>query len=161
MRLALLAIALSIAGCTSVQFTSPYNAEIASGLSKLYQDVLTTSADISRNALNPATRAKAAYENYAKTYEDWLARVETMRVMSELGNPQALNCADVAKKLGTTVPGIGVADMSDVHENSAALDCQTTLLLRLKTRINQTADLHKLACAPDNKNIVNDCAGGF
>ena len=92
------AVILAVAAC-SVQFVSPYNAEIASGLVKLNTSILSTATDVARNAQDPRTRAKAAFENYAKTYDEWLAQVETMRTLSDLGNPSALDCATV----GTTV----------------------------------------------------------
>jgi len=84
------AASLALTAC-SVQFVSPYNAEIASGLVKLNTQILSTATDIARSAQDPRTQAKAAYENYAKNYDDWLAQAETMRTVSDLGNPGALN----------------------------------------------------------------------
>jgi len=161
LRRLMVAASLALTAC-SVQFVSPYNAEIASGLAKLNTDILSTATDIARNAQDPRTRAKAAYENYAKTYDDWLARAETMRTLSDLGNPGALNCATVAKRLGS-IPGLPPAEMTDLggSDGGRAIDCQTLLLARLKQRIERLAEYHKQFCAATNSNILNDCAGGF
>lgn len=155
------AASLAVAAC-SVQFVSPYNAEIASGLATLNTSILATATDIARNAQNPKTQAKAAFENYAKTYDGWLAQVETMRTLSDLGNPGALNCAVVAQKFGS-VSGIPPTDMADLQSSDGgrAVDCQTLLLGRLKQRIERLAEYHKEFCAPTNPNILADCAGGF
>ena len=152
---------LMLAAC-SVQFVSPYNAEIASGLAKLNTQILSTATDIARNAQDPRTQAKAAYENYAKTYDDWLAQAETMRTLSDLGNPGALNCATVAKKIGS-IPGVPPTDVTDLEGSGGgrAVDCQTLLLARLKQRIERLAAYHKQFCAATNPNILADCAGGF
>src|SRR5689334_9717124 len=107
------AASLAVAAC-SVQLVSPYNAEIASGLVSLNTSILATTTDVARNAQNPQTRAKAAFENYAKTYDAWLAQVETMRILSDIGNPGALDCASVAKRLGS-LPGLPPTDLSDLQ----------------------------------------------
>ena len=155
------AVGLMLAAC-SVQFVSPYNAEIASGLVKLNTSILSTATDIARNAQNPKTQAKAAYENYAKTYDDWMAQAETMRTLSDLGNPGALNCATVAKKIGS-IPGVPPTDVTDLEGSGGgrAVDCQTLLLARLKQRIERLAEYHRQFCATTNPNILADCAGGF
>jgi hypothetical protein len=155
------AASLAIAAC-SVQFVSPYNAEIASGLVSLNISILSTATDVARNAQNPQTRAKAAFENYAKTYDAWLAQVETMRIMSDIGNPGALDCATVAKRLGS-LPGLPPTDLSDLQgsDGGRAIDCQTLLLERLKQHIERLAEYHKQFCAPTNSTILADCAGGF
>ena len=155
------AVILAVAAC-SVQFVSPYNAEIASGLAKLNTSILSTATDIARNAQDPRTRAKAAFENYARTYDEWLAQVETMRTLSDLGNPGALDCATVAKRLGS-VAGVPTTDLSDLQGTGGgrAIDCQTLLLGRLKQRIERLAEYHRQFCAPTNPNILADCAGGF
>ncbi len=161
LRHMLVAAGLLLTAC-SVQFVSPYNAEIAGGLAKLNTSILATATDIARNAQNPRTQAKAAFENYARTYDDWLAQVETMRTLSALGNPGAMNCAAVAQKLGSA-SGIAPTDMADLpsSDGGQGVDCQTLLLGRLKQRIERLAAYHKQFCAPTNPNILADCAGGF
>jgi hypothetical protein len=155
------AVGLLLAAC-SVQFVSPYNAQIASGLVELNTSVLSTATDIARNAQDPRTRAKAAFEHYAKIYDDWLAQVETMRTLSSLGNPGAMNCAAVAQKL-SGISGIPPSDMADLQASDSGqpIDCQTLLFVRLKQRIERLAAYHKQFCAVTNPNILADCAGGF
>jgi hypothetical protein len=155
------AAGLLVTAC-SVQLVSPYNAQIASGLVQLNTSVLSTATDVARNAQDPRTRAKAAFENYAKTYDDWLAQVETMRTLSSLGNPGAMNCAAVAQKL-SAISGIPPSDMADLQgaDNGQPIDCQTLLFARLKQRIERLAEYHKQFCAATNPNILADCAGGF
>jgi hypothetical protein len=161
LRYLAVAASLAIAAC-SVQLVSPYNADIANGLISLNTSILSTATDIARNAQNPQTRAKAAFENYAKSYDAWLAQVETMRILSDIGNPGALDCATVAKRLGS-IPGLPPSDMADLNhgDGGRAIDCQTLLLERLKQHIERLAEYHKQFCAPTNPNILADCAGGF
>ncbi|MFI5031246.1 MAG: hypothetical protein ACHQPH_11150 [Reyranellales bacterium] len=155
------AASLVVAACT-VQAVSPYNPEIARGLVRLNTSILSTTTDVARNAQNPKTQARAAFENYAHTYDAWLAQVETMRTLSDLGNPGALDCATVAKRLGS-LPGLPSTDLSDLQgsDGGRAIDCQTLLFERLKQHIERLADYHKQFCAPTNPNILADCAGGF
>lgn len=154
-------LAMALAAC-SVQFVSPYNAQIANGLVQLQTELLATATDISRNAQSPATRAKAAYENYAKTYDTWLAQIETMRTISAMGNPQFIDCASAVKRIGAVMPSLASSEVSELGEADATkVDCQTLLLGNLKERIESIAANQKEFCAATNKNIVNDCAGGF
>jgi hypothetical protein len=161
LRQTIVVLASLLAAC-SVQFVSPYNAEIAGGLAKLNTQILSTATEVSRNAQNPKTQAKAAFENYSKNYDDWLAQVETMRTLSDLGNPGAINCATVAKRVAALTPGLGPGETAGLGGSDArAVDCQTVLLGRLKQRIARLAEYHKQFCAASNANILNDCAGGF
>jgi hypothetical protein len=155
------AASLVVAAC-SVQVVSPYNPEIARGLVWLNTSILSTATDIARNAQNPKTRARASFEHYATRYDDWLAQVETMRTLSDLGNPGALDCATVAQRL-KSLPGLPPADMADLDRSDGgrAIDCQTLLFERLKQHIERLAEYHKEFCAPTNPNILADCAGGF
>jgi hypothetical protein len=161
LRHLVVAAGLLLTAC-SVQFVSPYNAEIASGLVRLNVSILSTATDIAETAQDPQTRPKAAYIYYAKIYASWLAEVETMRTLSALGNPGALNCATVAQRLGN-LPGLPPADMSELagSDGGPAVDCQTLLFTRLKQRIERLAAYHKQFCTMKNPNILADCAGGF
>ena len=161
LRRLVVAAGLLLTAC-SVQFVSPYNAEIASGLVSLNVSILSTATDIAETAQDPQTRAKASYAHYARTYAGWLAQVETMRTLSDLGNPGALNCATVAKRIGS-LPGLPPTDMTDLEgaDGGQAVDCQTLLFTRLKQRIERLAAYHKQFCTMKNPNILADCAGGF
>jgi len=158
-RRMLVAAGLLLTAC-SVQVVSPYNPEIARGLVGLNISILTTATEVARNAQNPQTRARASFEHFASRYDDWLAQVETMRILSDLGNPGALDCAAVAARVGSILPSTDKADLERT-DGGRAIDCQTLLLDRLKQRIERLAEYHKQFCAPTNPNILADCAGGF
>lgn len=152
-------LGLGMTGC-SVQFVSPYNAELAASLTKLHEDVLKMASDVARNAANPSTKANARVEAYAKTYDDWRARVDTMRVLAEVANPGVIDCADLMKRLGS----VGQTDATvaeGASADAAKVDCQTYLIVRLRTRVDQTEQLHAAACAVNNPNFSNDCLRGF
>jgi outer membrane murein-binding lipoprotein Lpp len=159
LKLAATLIGLGVAGC-SIQLVSPYNAELASSLTKLHEDVLKMASDVARNAADPATKANARVEAYGKTYDDWRARVDTMRVLAEIANPGIINCADLMKRLGT----VGQSNVTAAEGSTAEAaqgDCQTYLIIRLRTRVDQTERLHAAACASSNPNFTNDCLHGF
>jgi hypothetical protein len=151
--------ALLLAAC-SVQLVSPYNEQLATGLTKLNDDVLLFSADVARTAMNPATRSKAAYENYTKTYDGFRARVETMRIISDASNPGVVNCAKLVSALSESVKKdlIEAGGASTAESN---VDCQTFLFARLAQMIDLMEEAHRVACAPANVNFRRDCVGGF
>lgn len=159
LKTAAILVALGISAC-SVQLVSPYNADLASSLTKLHEDVLKMASDVARNAANPATKANARVEAYAKTYDDWRARVDTMRILAEVANPGVINCADLMKRLGAGAQSDITAAEGATAEAPQA-DCQTYLISRLRVRIDQTERLHAAACATNNPNFSNDCLHGF
>jgi hypothetical protein len=163
---AAVALALAVGAC-SVQLVSPYNAQLADGLTKLNEDVIRLAADVDRTASNPATRSKARYEEYGKTYDDLHARVETMRIISEIGNPGVVDCPKLTQGLQSSVramvaetAGGTVAGPSEATEAAPNVDCQTFLFIRLQRRIDAVERLHKAACAPTNPNL-EECRGVF
>lgn len=153
------AVAAVLCAC-SVELVSPYNVQLANDLSKLHEDIIGLAADVARKATSEATRAKASYENYAGTYDGLRARIETMRVISEIGNPGVVDCARLAGALrGSAKEELERSSPAPVESGST--DCQTYLFVRLGQMMALVEDAHKLACAASNPNFRNDCAGGF
>jgi hypothetical protein len=155
-----------VAGACSVQLTSPYDAQLADGLTKLNEDVIKLSADVARTASSPATRPKARYEEYGKTYDDLHARIETMRVISDIGNPGVVDCSKVLPGLqdaakAEVMQAVGTAgDSNGAQEAPANVDCQTFLFIRLQRRLDTVERLHRVACDPANP-ARDDCRNAF
>ena len=167
-QLPALAVALAlVVGACSVQFTSPYNAQLADGLTSLNEDVIKLAADVARTAANPATRPKARYEEYGKTYDALHARVETLRTISDIGNPGVVNCPMVMQSLQGTARAViaeagdgAVAGPGETPAAAPNVDCQTLLFIRLQRRLDAVERLHQIACAPANPN-QDECRNVF
>jgi hypothetical protein len=141
---------LTIAGCTQVEFVSPYSAEISKKIVQLHDEVVEFEVFMRRNsglvAGDPRTQ-----ENL-KRFDRWSANIETLVTMSSSSNPRLINCQRLMDGIGRSANQIGLPDDLSQQfylapgEPISSEDCQTFGIALVGLQIRDLKELFEANC---------------
>lgn len=140
---------LCITSACSVRIVSPYNQDVAKEAKSLHDDIIRFSYEMQRKA----GTADATLAKNQATYEGWLARLATMRSISEMQSPGVVGCQQLL--FSSERAGLPPNPLADAALRSQAstgdaglrsLDCQSYAIALTAQQVRDVMSVHDAVC---------------